>query len=292
MAEFQMPLSSIPNTKIYINENTMRKIILQNKGTTMNQTKGFSSMFTNVVCDLSNLETSTDSSSQKNLTGPTFAPHKKDKFRYHVQKPQVNLQTTNIYRVHRMPIDKKIIRTTVMPKIKPEEKAPESDLSLLPLNPNREQRSYSYKERPYYLEMQNQRKKSQVKLDPPSEIIGKSFDIKPPVTYKEEWTDTQPFNIQTIRQEIEKALEKCSPKKQNQQFLEPEVIQQKPNPSYMFIEDDRDRYGKQIYPISMPQPKPGPGQYETDNTSLNYKVNKIQERNTQKRLVQLWQQQF
>lgn len=56
----------------------------------MNNTKGFCSMFTNVVCDLSNLETSTDSSSQKNLAGPTFGPHKKDNFRYHIQKPQLN----------------------------------------------------------------------------------------------------------------------------------------------------------------------------------------------------------
>ena len=47
-------------------------------------------MFSNVVCDISNLETSTDSSSQKNLTGPNFAPHRKDSFRYHIQKPQAN----------------------------------------------------------------------------------------------------------------------------------------------------------------------------------------------------------
>lgn len=32
MAEFQMPMSSIPNSKIYINENTMKKIMDQNKG--------------------------------------------------------------------------------------------------------------------------------------------------------------------------------------------------------------------------------------------------------------------
>ncbi|CAK70565.1 unnamed protein product (macronuclear) [Paramecium tetraurelia] len=292
MAEFQMPLSSIPNSKIYINESTMKKILLQNKGTTMNHTKGFSSMFTNVVCDLSNLETSTDSSSQKNLAGPNFAPHKKDNFRYHIQKPQANLQATNIQRVHRMPMDKKIIRTTLMPKIKPEEQPVDPGLSLLPANPIREQRSYSYKERPYYIEMQHYRKKSKVKLDPPQEIAGRSFDVKASILCKEEWTETQPFNILTIRQEIEKALQKCSPKKQNQEFLDPELTQQKYNPSYMFIEDDRDRFGKQIYPISMPQPRPGPGQYDTDNTSLNYKVNKIQERNTQKRLVQLWQQQF
>ncbi|CAD8096950.1 unnamed protein product [Paramecium sonneborni] len=292
MAEIQIPISPIPNSKIYINQNTMKKIILENKGMLINQTKGFSSMFTNVICDLSNLETSTDSSSLKNLAGPTFAPHRKDIFRYHVQKPQINLQFTNIQRIHRMPQDKKIIRTTIMPKIKPDEKVVDSGLSLLPVNPIREQRSHSYKERPYYIGMQHNQKKNKVKLDPPQEILRKSFDIKVSASFKEEWNDTQQFNIQTIRQEIEKALEKCSPKKQNQQFLEPEIIQWKQNPSYMFIEDDRDRFGKQIYPIIMAQPKPGPGSYNTDNTSLNFKVNKILERNTQKRLFQLSQQQF
>lgn len=35
-------------------------------------------MFTNVICDLSNVETSTDTSSRKNISGPRFVPPKKE----------------------------------------------------------------------------------------------------------------------------------------------------------------------------------------------------------------------
>lgn len=42
-----MPLASIPNSKIYITEATMKKILAENKS----NKKGFSSMFTNVICD-------------------------------------------------------------------------------------------------------------------------------------------------------------------------------------------------------------------------------------------------
>ena len=61
---------------------------------------------------------------------------------------------------------------------------------MLPVNPIREQRSYSYKDKPYYLEMLHYRKKSKGKLDPPQGITGKSFDVKASTTFKEEWTET------------------------------------------------------------------------------------------------------
>lgn len=59
---------------------------------------------------------------------------------------------------------------------------------------------------------------------------------------------------------------------------------------HMFVDDDRDRFGKQIYPISLNNAlMPGPGYYECNNETLQQRTNKINERNAQKRLVQIWQ---
>lgn len=56
---------------------------------------------------------------------------------------------------------------------------------------------------------------------------------------------------------------------------------------HMFIEDDRDRFGNQKYPIAAPRNVPGPGSYEVKG-SIEEKIHKIVVVEEQRKLLKEW----
>ncbi|KAL4428968.1 hypothetical protein ABPG74_011164 [Tetrahymena malaccensis] len=60
------------------------------------------------------------------------------------------------------------------------------------------------------------------------------------------------------------------------------------NTSYMFMKDDRDRFGQQIFPLSSQLPVPGPGKYEQNQYSIEKRLQAIQSQEEQKRLLKIW----
>lgn len=57
---------------------------------------------------------------------------------------------------------------------------------------------------------------------------------------------------------------------------------------YMFMKDDRDRFGQQVFPLAGRDKTPGPNYYFTDNYSLEYKKNKIISLEKQKQQLKQW----
>lgn len=53
---------------------------------------------------------------------------------------------------------------------------------------------------------------------------------------------------------------------QQQRQPEPPIQPKKPHPDYMFVQDDRDRFGDQIFPIVLKTNVPGPGAYNAAET--------------------------
>ncbi|KAL4471144.1 hypothetical protein ABPG72_019086 [Tetrahymena utriculariae] len=60
------------------------------------------------------------------------------------------------------------------------------------------------------------------------------------------------------------------------------------NTSYMFMKDDRDRFGQLIFPLSSQLPVPGPGKYEQNQYSIEKRLQAIQSSEEQKRLLKIW----
>lgn len=55
----------------------------------------------------------------------------------------------------------------------------------------------------------------------------------------------------------------------------------------MFIEDDRDRFGHQKYPIAAVSNVPGPGAYQSKNT-IEQKAHKVVLVQEQRKLLKEW----
>lgn len=65
------------------------------------------------------------------------------------------------------------------------------------------------------------------------------------------------------------------------------IQKEKSTPSYMFLVDDRDRFGEQRFPIAPKLNLPGPGTYKIPDT-LEDKANLVLIAEKQKKLLQEW----
>jgi hypothetical protein len=56
----------------------------------------------------------------------------------------------------------------------------------------------------------------------------------------------------------------------------------------MFMRDDRDRFGQQIFPLATRDRVPPPGHYQTNHFTLEKKIMNIRQQEEQKKLLKIW----
>lgn len=111
--------------------------------------------------------------------------------------------------------------------------------------------------------------------------------LKPPVrpTMLKEENLTDPTNLKKITNNV---FAKFNVEVQQQRPLSPTPpIAKKPHNDYMFNQDDRDRFGDQIFPIVLKTNVPGPGAYNSVET-IEEKAKKVIVLEEQRRLLKDW----
>ncbi|KAM3145728.1 hypothetical protein pb186bvf_002023 [Paramecium bursaria] len=284
MAEFRLPSSSIPTKKLIIEPNMMRKIMKTQKF--YNKSDDFAQMFVNISVQEEASTISTEVSQKK---GCSFGPHKTEPTRYIFKRlPYLQDDQKQVVKV-------KPKITKPLPKRIPQklDYQPTVQVKIEVGQTNKSRRAVSdhlnYKDKEYYKLL----KQSVPKYKGPiPNIKGTKLIDNLNLPDVEVSPKSQKINILRAQRQLNDILNKIK-KKDMEVVIEEPSIPKIQNQSPMFVDDDRDRFGKYMFPLSSNHViTPGPGQYETNKEAIFQRSQKINEKKMHKRLVQAWQSQI